>query len=688
MWELFSKMRSARLLILLAAAGAMYAQTWDASGNSKLNGTYYFRQVYYVLGDQSGDLSEAVSIYGNISFDGNGNYSITTASNAVIYDSSNGPAAFTAAGTYSIAASGYGFITSPYASGDSIYGLVSASGVFVGSSTENSYGYNDMFIAAPLASPVPTNSSFSGTWTGAVFDMSSGSASGALSLVFTMNPDGSGNLNVATVNGYVGGSTTLTPQTGLTGLKYTFSNGAAVATFPVNGTLMSGQKYFYFSKDGNFMFGGSPFTNPNSPFDMIVAVKTSTSSPTLSGLYYQAGMDNFGGDLDSYFGATNVIAGAAPQSLLVHQRINDYAGSSVYDYTYNSTLALSGNAYTTAAARYIVGSGDPTKGDQVLITSGVGSSLGLSVGLQAPTIAPVGTVFIDPTRVQNSASNAPFTTGIAPGELLTLYGTNLAPSTQVAGIPFPTTGLGGVQVTIDGLPAAIYYVSASQLSAVVPYGITSVAPCYCADIQVNNNGTLSNVVSEYISVTAPGVFTQTENGLGYGDIEHLGIGNTAATPGKVVTDANPAIEGETLATYLTGLGAVSPSITDGAPGPSGTPSQTTNTIAVDFSGVAGTNDFAGLAPTYSGLYQLNMTLPTTGITVGPNYLDIQGPDSYMSYLLIPIQATAPATASVSEPQPELAIPSRFVRRPKAGPSLRNPQVKKAFSQAKTGTNNQ
>ena len=646
-----------------------------------LSGTYYFRQVYYVLEDSSGDLSEAVSIYGNVSFDGNGNYSITTASNAVIYDSAQGIAAFTTTGTYAIAASGYGYITSPYASGDLVYGLVSANGVFVGSSTDNSYGYNDMLIAAPLASPQPTASSFTGSWTGAVFDLSSGSTVSALGLLFSMNPDGNGNLNLSSIAGYAGTSTQLYTQTA-TGVRYTFSNGAAVATFPLNGTLMSGQKYFYFSKDGNFMFGGSPATS-QTPFDMIVAVKTTSSSPSLSGLYYQAGFDDFSGDLDSYFGAFNVIGGASPQTYLDHQRVNDYAGSEVYDYTYNGTIALSGDTYNNGATRFIVGAGG-----SVLITEGIGPSLGLSVALQAPTITPAGTVFIDPTRVQNSASNAPFTAGIAPGELLTLYGTNLARSTQVAGIPFPTTGLGGVQVTIGGLPAAIYYVSASQISAIVPYGITSVAPCYCADIQVNNNGTLSNVVSEYIGLTAPGVFTQTENGLGYGEIEHLGIGNTVATPGSVVTDANPAIEGESLSTYLTGLGAVSPSVADGAPGPSGTFSETTNTIAVDFSGVTGTNDFAGLAPTYSGLYQLNVTIPATGITVGPNYLDIQGPDSYMQYLLLPIQATASSTVAVEDPKPELVIPSRLVRRAKAGPSLRNDQVKKPFSQLRIGKSNQ
>ena len=49
--------------------------------------------------------------------------------------------------------------------------------------------------------------------------------------------------------------------------------------------------------------------------------------------------------------------------------------------------------------------------------------------------------------VINAASYAPFTTGLAPGELVSIYGANLAGSTVVTqgGNPFPTT-LGGVQV--------------------------------------------------------------------------------------------------------------------------------------------------------------------------------------------------------------------------------------------------
>src|ERR1035438_2141841 len=121
-------MKFARFLIMLAAAGAIQAQSgWDTSGNGMLTGTYYFRQVYYVIGDQYGDLSEAVAIYGNINFDGNGNYTITaTPTNFASYvdTSCQCVGKFAAAtGTYSIAKSGYGFISSPYVNGDSIYGL-------------------------------------------------------------------------------------------------------------------------------------------------------------------------------------------------------------------------------------------------------------------------------------------------------------------------------------------------------------------------------------------------------------------------------------------------------------------------------------------------------------------------------------------------------------------------------------
>src|SRR5207245_3747879 len=116
-----------------------------------------------------------------------------------------------------------------------------------------------------------------------------------------------------------------------------------------------------------------------------------------------------------------------------------------------------------------------------------------------------------PTGVLNAASSAPFTSGIARGELITLVGTNLAPDAMVASTaPFPPM-LNGVQVMINNVAAPIYYVSSTQVSVIVPYGTTS----SIAQIQVQNNGASSNAVTAFVNDTAPGVFTQPAGGVGY-----------------------------------------------------------------------------------------------------------------------------------------------------------------------------
>ena len=615
---------------LLVASWPLAAQTtptFDSSGNSMLKGTYYFREVFYLLsGDSVGTLGRAIALYGNVTFSGTGTYTMTPTA----FDSNgNGvPQSLQPiTGTYSVSASGYGFLSNPLSSGDSIYGLVSQQGIFIGSSTEG--GFNDIFVASPLSSPSPTAATFKGTYWISDTDLSSGSPAGAISTLFQLNPDGVSNLGTVNVNGYYGqnGSALLT-QT-MTRVPYSFANGAGILNFPRTSSLISDPKYLYISPDGNFVFGGSPLS-----WDMFVGVRIATGTPTLSGLYYQAGIDenvflSLGyGELDTYFGSLKTNPDA---TITGHQRVSDLFVSNPYDYTYSDTFAVkSDGTYSTPAMRYVVGA------NGIRIGSGIGPAFGLNVAIPAPAVTSTSSVFLDPTGVVNAASYAPFTAGIAPGELLSLFGSNLAADSKISDVvPFPTT-LAGVQVTMNGIAAPLYYVTPGVISAIVPYGITGAV----VQIQVNNNGTLSNTVTNFVAATAPGILTLAQNGQGTGVVLHSDYSS--------VTPDRPAKIGETVSVFLTGLGAVTPAVADGAVAPIDPYSLASSTIGADIGNVTATVGYAGLAPGLAGLYQVNLTIPT-GVSVGTNSLDIFGPDSYTQIATIPVAAAS--ASAVTSPVP-------------------------------------
>ncbi len=149
-------------LIALAGAGLGFgaAPAWDSTGDGLLTGTYNFRQVTYVS-DASGNINQELAYFGSINFDGKGGYTLP-GSNTL--NNTGGALAIPATGTYSVASSGYGFLSDPLAIGQSVYFLVSK-GVLLGSSTENpganSAYNNDLFIATPLTTTF-TTASFNG----------------------------------------------------------------------------------------------------------------------------------------------------------------------------------------------------------------------------------------------------------------------------------------------------------------------------------------------------------------------------------------------------------------------------------------------------------------------------------------------------------------------------------------------
>ena len=99
------------LSLFLLAAWPAAAQNWDTSGNGLLSGTYYFRQVMWLGGYNSANqLHQAIAVYGSIVFGGNGAYTLTA---KAADGAENAVTSITGSGTYTIGASGYGYMSTP-----------------------------------------------------------------------------------------------------------------------------------------------------------------------------------------------------------------------------------------------------------------------------------------------------------------------------------------------------------------------------------------------------------------------------------------------------------------------------------------------------------------------------------------------------------------------------------------------
>jgi uncharacterized protein (TIGR03437 family) len=145
----------------------------------------------------------------------------------------------------------------------------------------------------------------------------------------------------------------------------------------------------------------------------------------------------------------------------------------------------------------------------------------------------------------------------------------------------------------------VYAVTPTQISAIVPYAASGST----ATVIITVNGIPSNSVEVPLAATAPGIFSLTQNGLGDGAILHPNY--------SLVNALSPAAPGEIIQVYLTGLGAVSPAVADGAAAPINPLAQVVSPILVTIDGVPCVVHYNGLAPTLAGLYQLNIEVPRT-----------------------------------------------------------------------------
>jgi uncharacterized protein (TIGR03437 family) len=133
---------------------------------------------------------------------------------------------------------------------------------------------------------------------------------------------------------------------------------------------------------------------------------------------------------------------------------------------------------------------------------------------------------------------------LAPGELISIYGMHLGPAAPVSAefdaAGFLPTTLGGVQVTINGTPAPLLYVSATQINAVAPVELTDGS---AAELQIAQNGTPWPAFRVMVDIAAPQVF-QNSNGSAV----------AINQDGTLNSKTNPAAVGSYVAIWATGTG--------------------------------------------------------------------------------------------------------------------------------------
>jgi uncharacterized protein (TIGR03437 family) len=193
---------------------------------------------------------------------------------------------------------------------------------------------------------------------------------------------------------------------------------------------------------------------------------------------------------------------------------------------------------------------------------------------------------------------------ISPNSWVEIKGSNLAPSgdTRIWQTPdfannqLPTN-LDGVSVTVNGVPAYVYYISPTQVNILTPPNAISGSVA----VQLTQNGVTSTNFAVQAQAQSPSFFIF--GGGPYIAATHVNgsyLGPTTLYTGLTT----PAKPGETIVMYANGFGSTSTPVVSGSETQSGTLSPMP---VITIGGVSATVTFAGLvAP---GEFQFNVVVP-------------------------------------------------------------------------------
>jgi uncharacterized protein (TIGR03437 family) len=480
----------------------------------------------------------------------------------------------------------------------------SAGAAYVVGNTESSFGF-----------PITPNA-FQRNYTGTTFTTStSGDA-----FIFKMNPEGTGYV----YSSYLGGSRddqAFSVAVDSQGNAYIAGNTTST-NFPT--TAGAYQTAFRGLGDNNIYRGGDGFVTKVAPDGSRLVYSTylgGSKDDWATGVVIDSAGDaylvgatasaDFPLSQDAHqrtYGGSDPVLGFPTGDVFVAQ-LNPAGSALVYSTYLGGSADEYGLGIALDASGALVVSG-MTRSRNFPVTPGVAQE---SYGGTDTNYLPLGDVFIvrfagtgtNPASnvvLGGVASAASYSAGgVAPGEIVVLGGTNIGPTnlaqSNVAQGRF-TTQVAGTRVLFDEIPAPIVYVSGTQSSAIVPYGV---ANRQSTQVVVEFQGQRSAPITMPVVASKPALFSANGSGTGQGAIFNEDF--------TVNTAAAPSGRGRIVQLFGTGAGRTNPEGVDGLLATTSLPVPVLP-VSVTIGGRQADLLYAGAAPNLvAGVIQINAKVP-------------------------------------------------------------------------------
>jgi len=211
-----------------------------------------------------------------------------------------------------------------------------------------------------------------------------------------------------------------------------------------------------------------------------------------------------------------------------------------------------------------------------------------------------------PTIVRDGILNAASFKGgpIAPGEIVTIYGTLMGPQ-KIKTLDLTSDGTGitdtlaGTRVYFDGQPAPLIYTTETQLSAIVPFELQGGTS---TQVKVEYMNAQSDATEIAVAPTAPAIFTQNASGTGIGAILNQDNSLNGAS--------NAAQRNSIVQIFATGGGQTNPAGQTGKLTATPLPVFPAGRVTVRINNIDAPIVYSGGAPgLVQGLIQINARVP-------------------------------------------------------------------------------